>query len=60
MVDGGEKDRVQGSVWVVQSEEQEELWRYYEGRMYEVVRCEIDIGRERMWGLTFRFCGGRN
>lgn len=37
----------------MQSEERESLLRFYEGCMYEAVKCEIDLGGECVvWGLT--------
>ena len=60
LVDAGEECKVRDSVYIVQLESKEELLRYYETAMYEVVRCEIELGGESMWGLTFRFCGRRD
>ncbi|PVH94827.1 hypothetical protein DM02DRAFT_180227 [Periconia macrospinosa] len=57
LVDGEEKDEVDGWMYVVESEEQEDYLRHYEGGNYEVVRCDIIIGDEVSRGLTFRFCG---
>jgi gamma-glutamylcyclotransferase (GGCT)/AIG2-like uncharacterized protein YtfP len=58
LVDGGEREELQGWMYVVQSEEHEDALRTYENGNYEVVRCEMrseDGGRVK--GLTFRYCG---
>jgi hypothetical protein len=57
LVDGTEKDCIQGWVYVVQNAEHEDELRRYESSNYEVVRCEIDTGGKAVPGLTFRFCG---
>lgn len=59
LVDASEEDEVDGHIFVVESKEQEDVLRRYEGGRYEVVRCGIKIdGEEKaVEGLTFRFCG---
>lgn len=49
---------VQGQAFLVQNCEEEDCLRLYETDRYEVVRCDIDMGGERVErGLTFRFIG---
>ncbi|KAI1113050.1 hypothetical protein F5Y14DRAFT_452457 [Nemania sp. NC0429] len=48
---------VHGHAFQVQDKDQEEALRCYETDKYEVVRCELSIGDERVRGLTFRFAG---
>jgi len=57
LVDGAAIDCVRGSAYRVTSREREEALLLYETEMYEVVRCEIVMGGERVSGLTFRFAG---
>ncbi|KAI8941265.1 hypothetical protein NX059_002495 [Plenodomus lindquistii] len=60
LVDGSELDTVSGSAFMVESKADEDLLRVYEGRNYEVVRCEILTGTVAVSrGLTFRFCGNK-
>ncbi|OJZ90950.1 hypothetical protein ASPFODRAFT_203424 [Aspergillus luchuensis CBS 106.47] len=59
LVDGDASARVEGWVYEVGSEEDEEMLRYYETDCYEVARCDIcmvDVG-EVIKGLVFRFVG---
>jgi hypothetical protein len=58
LVDGLAGDVVQGRVFVVQSEEQEELLRFYATEAYEVVECEITMEGRVVRGRTFRWAGG--
>lgn len=58
LVDGLAGDVVQGRVFVVQSEEQEELLRFYETGAYEAVKCEIAMEGRVVRGRTFRWAGG--
>ena len=45
-------------MYVVGRKEFEDKLRGYEGEMYEVLRCGIDVGGgEVVRGLTFRCCG---
>ncbi|KAH9895469.1 hypothetical protein F4778DRAFT_273656 [Xylariomycetidae sp. FL2044] len=46
---------VHGSAFLVEDSEQEEILCCYETAKYEVVRCEIEMGDEKVRGLTFRF-----
>ncbi|KAI1744675.1 hypothetical protein F4680DRAFT_233339 [Xylaria scruposa] len=48
---------VHGAAFLVQDQDQEDTLRCYETEKYEVVRCEIDMGKEKIKGLTFRFVG---
>jgi hypothetical protein len=59
LVDGEERDTVDGWMYVVRNREDEDALRNYEGGNYEVIRCEILVGEraEMVEGLTFRFCG---
>ncbi|KAF1963059.1 hypothetical protein CC80DRAFT_499351 [Byssothecium circinans] len=60
LVDGSERDEVQGWMYLVACKEHEDALRSYEGDTYEVVRCELVVERpdrkELVKGLTFRFC----
>ena len=57
LVDGTQEDEVRGCVFVVETKEQEDALCMYKGENYEVVRCKIEMGEEKIDGLTFRFCG---
>ncbi len=57
LTDGATTDCVRGSAYLVTDKEREEALLLYETEMYEVVRCEIVMGWERVRGLTFRFAG---
>ncbi|KAF2868197.1 hypothetical protein BDV95DRAFT_500983 [Massariosphaeria phaeospora] len=58
LVDGDEKDVVQGAMYVVGCREHEDVLRHYESDLYEVVRCDIFGEKgEMVKGLTFRFAG---
>jgi hypothetical protein len=58
LVDGEERDCVEGWAYLVVSREHEDSLRKYETEGYEVVRCEIEFeGGERVRGCTFRFIG---
>ncbi|KAJ8128815.1 hypothetical protein O1611_g4816 [Lasiodiplodia mahajangana] len=46
---------VHGNAFLVQNRDQEEALRCYETERYEVVRCELNIGPQKVRGLTFRF-----
>ena len=48
---------VDGQAFRVMSKEWEDSLRDYETDHYEVVRCEMDVGGEVRYGLTFRFLG---
>ncbi|KAI0114544.1 hypothetical protein GGR51DRAFT_450234 [Nemania sp. FL0031] len=48
---------VNGHAFLIQSQDQEEALRCYETDKYEVVRCELNLGSEKVRGLTFRFIG---
>ncbi|KAI0449351.1 hypothetical protein F5B21DRAFT_520335 [Xylaria acuta] len=48
---------VHGSAFLVQDRDQEEILRCYETENYEVVRCELKLGGQKVKGLTFRFVG---
>lgn len=48
-------------MFIVQSEQQEELLRFYETGVYEVVECAIVVEKRSVWGRTFRLAvGGRS
>ena len=53
LVDGSEI--VEGWAYQVQTKDHEDALRVYETENYEVVRCEIHIEDDRVWGCTFRF-----
>lgn len=53
----GTGDLVQGRAFRVESQDQEDVLRYYETDNYEVVRCEIEMAEGTVRGLTFRFIG---
>ncbi|KAF2796738.1 hypothetical protein K505DRAFT_225691, partial [Melanomma pulvis-pyrius CBS 109.77] len=55
LVDGSEKEEVEGWAYQVRCEEHEEALRVYETHKYMVVRCGILMGGEEVPGLTFRF-----
>lgn len=57
LVDGASTDFVHGSAYEIASKEQEEALLFYETENYEVVRCCITMGSQRIAGLTFRFAG---
>lgn len=58
LIDGDDRDRVDGWMYVVENKEHEDTLRAYETCNYEVVRCDITLeGEEAVKGLTFRFCG---
>ncbi|KAI0529949.1 hypothetical protein GGR58DRAFT_518840 [Xylaria digitata] len=48
---------VHGNAFLVQDQAQEEALRCYETKKYEVVTCELNIGGNKVKGLTFRFAG---
>lgn len=58
-VDGTDEEVVQGRMFIVQSEQQEELLSFYETGAYEVVECEITVGGRAVRGRIFRWAGGR-
>jgi hypothetical protein len=60
LVDGDDKGRVEGWMYLVQNRQHEDALRDYEGDNYEVARCEIfGVESGKLFkGLTFRFCGG--
>ena len=61
LVDGADEEVVQGRMFIVQSEQQEELLRFYETGVYEVVECAIVVEKRSVWGRTFRLAvGGRS
>ena len=50
--------RVEGSVFIVNSAEEEYALRVYEGDSYEVANATIILeGGRRIQGRTFRYCG---
>lgn len=58
MVDAARGDMVRGKMFVVQSKEEEDKLRDYQGEGYEVCRCKIELGGgEQYCALTFRFVG---
>lgn len=57
LVDGLETDYVEGSAYLVRSEEHEDRLRKYETEAYEVVRCLIEMDDTAVQGCTFRFIG---
>ncbi|TVY46871.1 hypothetical protein LOCC1_G002792 [Lachnellula occidentalis] len=57
LVDGPERSCVEGSAYLVMSEEHEDALRKYETSAYEVVRCLIQIDGAVVEGCTFRFAG---
>lgn len=57
LVDGTAHSQVEGSAYLVPCREHEDALRIYETEKYEVVRCEIVMGEERVMGCTFRFVG---
>ncbi|CAI6340026.1 unnamed protein product [Periconia digitata] len=57
LVDGQDKDRVDGWMYLVESRDAEDCLRHYEGQNYEVVRCTMSVSGDLVKGLTFRFCG---
>ncbi|KAI1490372.1 hypothetical protein F5X96DRAFT_669784 [Biscogniauxia mediterranea] len=48
---------VYGHAFLVQDRDQEETLCCYETGKYEVLRCELNIGDEKVRGLTFRLIG---
>ncbi|KAK4451670.1 hypothetical protein QBC34DRAFT_492933 [Podospora aff. communis PSN243] len=56
LVDG--EGVVEGSAYLVRSQEEEDALRGYETDKYEVVRCVVEmVDGKRVKGLTFRFVG---
>lgn len=43
IVDGEKEDMVEGEMYVVRNQEEEDALRHYEGAIYEVVRCLIEF-----------------
>ncbi|KAI1206583.1 uncharacterized protein F4807DRAFT_463529 [Annulohypoxylon truncatum] len=52
-----DRAEVQGHAFLVHNHEQEDCLQLYETDKYDVVRCEIQMGDEKVKGLTFRFIG---
>ena len=57
LVNGCSTDHVHGSAYKVTSREREDALLIYETENYEVTRCLISMGKQRVQGLTFRFTG---
>lgn len=58
LVDGPETNCLEGSAYLVRSEEHEDMLRKYETEAYEVVRCLIKMDDDTtVQGCTFRFIG---
>jgi hypothetical protein len=57
--EGAETTFVDGWAYLVETEEHEEVLRFYETENYEIVRCTISMeGRsDAVRGLTFKFVG---
>ncbi|KAF2683302.1 hypothetical protein K458DRAFT_418934 [Lentithecium fluviatile CBS 122367] len=57
LVNGSKDDKVQGFMYTIQDEEQEDALRRYETAKYEVVRCLMIslVDAREFVGLTFRF-----
>lgn len=57
LVDGPISSLVHGCAYKVMSKEHEDLFRFHETEVYEVVRCNILISGKLVAGLTFRYAG---
>lgn len=57
VVDGDSDEWVDGSAFLVESQDHEDKLRVFETNAYEVVRCDIQMRNKVQAGLVFRYCG---